>query len=367
MNNDIRKPVLLTIHLGYTFDDLQQVSNNLERLVINRIICNLFKPEEYNNVLSLIKNHKIDAIETRHVRYWQENLDKFQLLMDSIETLARENSIPMLNSPEIFRWIGNKGKYLSELEQRGVTIVPTKFLHPGEQFDIVEHIKDKKHGVVVKPSFAAKAYGLEFIKHTGDKDKLFSVEVPQAATQYTSSHRKVELFNEQELLEHFANYLKQYRGTEMTKEQVIIIQELIPDKIETACMYIRGCNPYFIKRTEGELSGIAHEAFGGENIPEENPPQELHDFALSIKGLLPDNVKNEPILRFDIFTSSDKKLRLLEIEAASLRLFTTKTNITEYATMLANVAKQSYELFTKHDSRANAVNPNLAPSAKILP
>ncbi|HSW89007.1 MAG TPA: hypothetical protein VLG12_07635 [Candidatus Saccharimonadales bacterium] len=46
-------------------------------------------------------------------------------------------------------------------------------------------MQDKKHGIVIKPSFAAKAYGLEFIRW-GTKKGQFSVEIPQES-RLTSS------------------------------------------------------------------------------------------------------------------------------------------------------------------------------------
>lgn len=273
----------------------------------------------------------------------------------------------MLNTPAMFRWIGNKGGYLTDLAHNGIPVIPTKLIGQHDKPKLAEYVEDKPDGIVMKPSIAAKAYGLEFIRYH-PSDKLYEVEIPQELQDGQRPYLKKMFFDACQLQAHFEEYSKKHRSNKLTRKQMILLQDMVVQKLELSCIMIRGMKPYYIKRAEGLHTKVAHEAFGGENRVEPNPGNDLERFAEHVRNAMPDHLREETIIRIDILKCPDK-LILLEIETGSLRLFNEKklaNNSDQYAGILAQVAKNSYILLRKHTHRKGAVNQNLAPTTLIL-
>ncbi len=284
-----------------------------------------------------------------------------------IEALAKEKSIPTINSFEMIRWVFNKGGYLKELEARGVPIVPTKTIGVQDELYLPDFLKEKKDGVVIKPSIAAKAFGLFFVRKIDETQ--FEVSVPCEKTKDEFPHLKKQILSAKELQDYFQKYLYFHRNNETNKDQLILVQDYIEEKMEYSAVKVRGWPVYFIKRPVGENTNIAHAHFGGQDIYVHSPDNELKFFFQEVMEKLPDNIKDETIFRVDILNCPDKNL-LLEIETASPRLFNTPelaNNYYEYATTLAVVAKNSFLIFKEMNDRRTAIKKTLAPSLQVLP
>lgn len=93
-----------------------------------------------------------DAVVIRSTWDYQNSPDEF------LETLARiESQTRLFNSLEICRWNLNK-KYLAELENKGVPIVPTRWLSQLQETDIPALFsKMETSKLVVKPLVSANA------------------------------------------------------------------------------------------------------------------------------------------------------------------------------------------------------------------
>ncbi len=89
------------------------------------------------------------------MRRWQEFWDKLEPPLVEIYEIAQDQNIPMLNSLEMLRWVGNKGGYLRDLERNGLEIIPTKLIGPDDKIDLPKFMELKRDGVVIKPSIAA--------------------------------------------------------------------------------------------------------------------------------------------------------------------------------------------------------------------
>lgn len=73
-----------------------------------------------------------------------DRYDEFTAWIKRVERLTR-----LLNPPDVVRWNTHKG-YLLELAARGVPIVPTQLLHPGQAFDLGD-----AEEIVIKPAIGA--------------------------------------------------------------------------------------------------------------------------------------------------------------------------------------------------------------------
>lgn len=82
---------------------------------------------------------------------YSERLDEF---LDWADRTARATRLGLGNPAPVVRWNSDK-RYLLELAERGVPVVPTRFVEPGgrcEEADV-----DQPGGVVVKPAVSAGA------------------------------------------------------------------------------------------------------------------------------------------------------------------------------------------------------------------
>lgn len=85
---------------------------------------------------------------------YHNRLDEF---LDWVDLLEKQD-IPLLNPPEIIRWNCNK-RYLLDLEEKGVPIVPTIFLQNNSTENIKQLLKNHDwQRAVVKPTVSATAF-----------------------------------------------------------------------------------------------------------------------------------------------------------------------------------------------------------------
>ncbi len=104
--------------------------------------------------------------------------------------------MPVWNPVDVVRWNHHK-RYLSELEARGVDIIPTEFISRGQSANLNEVCRRRQWDrIVIKPAISAGSYltrrfeasefeaASQFLTETlVDRDMLVQVFVPSVATQ----------------------------------------------------------------------------------------------------------------------------------------------------------------------------------------
>ena len=106
-----------------------------------------------------------DAIIVRSTWDYHRRSSEFAAWVDMLEAVG----CPVWNPCPLLRWNANK-RYLGDLADRGVPIVPTEWLPAGAGHDSLRDVMDS-HGwddVVVKPTISATAHGTRRIRRGGD-------------------------------------------------------------------------------------------------------------------------------------------------------------------------------------------------------
>jgi glutathione synthase/RimK-type ligase-like ATP-grasp enzyme len=66
--------------------------------------------------------------------------------------------VPLFNPPALVRWNSDK-RYLRDLEQRQVRVVPTRFIEPGQSCDLAAQLRELDWSrAVIKPAVSAGAW-----------------------------------------------------------------------------------------------------------------------------------------------------------------------------------------------------------------
>src|SRR5262245_27536008 len=105
---------------------------------------------------------------------------------------------------------------------------------------------------------------------------------------------------------------------------------------------LSGIDTYYIKRIEGEATGVGHDAFGGINVLERSPGAALVAFARDVRRAMPSPLRDEPIVRVDALVAPGRRPMLLEIESGGPRLFNTADlgdTAEQYSAMLLAIAR----------------------------
>lgn len=353
--------VVLTLDTGIVHEDYEQTAACLAKLGVIRATCNIYDERRLSATLSAIENDEVDVIETRHIRKWQQNWPKVRPLFESVEAAARKRSVPMIPTPTMFRWNSNKAGYLREMADQRIAITPTIFLEPGETCSLAKTVAQFPAGVVIKPAIGARAHGLHFVRRLSHA--LFEIATPREAEGSLPVRVEKANLNVAALEEFFQRYRDSFG------KQIVLVQELIPEKIEYSGVMISGVETYYIKRLEGESTGIGHDAFGGTNVVEPAPGRELVDFVENVRKAIPAMLRDEPIIRVDALVCKGRKPMLLEIESGGPRLFNEAglgNTVEGYSAMLLAIGKSSRALMHQQGSRKGMVNENLAPLPDIL-
>lgn len=360
-------PVILSLDTGIVHEDYQDTANCLEQIGAIRRTCNIYDEQSLNTTLQAIENNEIDLIETRHIRKWQQNWKNVRPLFEKVEAAAKEHGVPMIPTPSMFRWNSDKAGYLKELESNSIPITPTIFLEFGQPFSLTDVFDRYPDGIVIKPSVGARSHGLQFIKKVlksdSAQDVVYEISTPMEADENGPPRIEKTVADEIALERHFDEYRKLFR------DEVILVQELIYNKTEYSAVMLSGIAPYYIKRIEGQDTGIGHDAFGGINVLEPAPSAELVEFAHKVRKVIPLPLRDEPIIRVDVLISPGREPMLLEIESGGPRLFNTAdlgNTVKEYSNMLATIAQTSGESLKSNGTRGAIVNANLAPKHDIL-
>lgn len=364
MQNDVA-PIVLTLDTGIVHEDYQQTAVCLARLGAVRRTCNIYDDAALARTVGAVAAGEIDLIETRHIRKWQQNWSKVKPRFEAVETAARVAQVPMVPTPAMFRWNSNKALYLEAMQCAGVPIVPTIFLRFGAPFRLADVFDQYSRGIVIKPAIAARAHGLHFVKRHARAagEYLYEIATPKEAEGDRAARTEKTVVDEAGLARFFDQYRRRFA------EHSVLVQELIADKVEYSAVMISGLKTYYVKRTEGEDTGIGHDAFGGRNIPEPAPDPAVVEMAARVRMAMPAMLRDEPIVRVDVLATRYGEPLLLEIESGGPRLFNERevsNTVDRYAHTLFTIARFSRLKFQEQGSRAGVVNANLAPRVEVL-
>jgi glutathione synthase/RimK-type ligase-like ATP-grasp enzyme len=94
------------------------------------------------------------AVVIRSTWDYHLRLGEFLAWLERVESLG----VKVYNAPSLVRWNSEKG-YLRDLADRGIAIVPTRWVERGEQVSLAEILRETGwRDVVVKPSVSASAH-----------------------------------------------------------------------------------------------------------------------------------------------------------------------------------------------------------------
>jgi glutathione synthase/RimK-type ligase-like ATP-grasp enzyme len=97
---------------------------------------------------------KYSAVVIRSTWDYHLRLDEFLAWLDRLESLE----VKVFNAPSLVRWNTEKG-YLRDLSDRGIAIVPTRWVERGEKTSLADVLRETGwREVVVKPSVSASAH-----------------------------------------------------------------------------------------------------------------------------------------------------------------------------------------------------------------
>ena len=97
---------------------------------------------------------RFDAVVLRSTWDYFERIAEFRAWLDGIE----RSGARLFNPVPLVRWNFDK-RYLAELEQRGVRIVPTCFVAPGEAVDLADCLRARDwREAVIKPAISGAAF-----------------------------------------------------------------------------------------------------------------------------------------------------------------------------------------------------------------
>jgi glutathione synthase/RimK-type ligase-like ATP-grasp enzyme len=285
----------------------------------------------YKDAFARIDLNGVAAIDLRDCRGWQKHFDFFKeqlgVLQERIRTTGR--AVPIINPPEMFEWVASK-EYLAEFKNRGIAIVETEFLtrtaaadHWPDIFSLINKNPDVR--LVLKPARGSRAEHVVFVTKRGED--AFELSAPKPFGE--SSSEALLTFTGEALKARLKSYaMEMWRA----QQPAILIQQFCRG-IEISAVLI-GSRAHYVRRTAGP-EGIAHDDFGGTNLPEVNPHPLVVALAMQVKEALPDELRDCPFVRVDMLKDGDNPPVLLEVEAGSARLFlieTARTN--EYADMI---------------------------------
>lgn len=97
---------------------------------------------------------RFDRVVLRSTWDYFERIEEFGAWLDRLDHLG----VTLVNPTALVRWNLDK-RYLRQLEREGIAIVPTRFVEPGERFDLAACVREGDWTqAVVKPAISGAAY-----------------------------------------------------------------------------------------------------------------------------------------------------------------------------------------------------------------
>lgn len=220
---------------------------------------------------------RFDAVLLRSTWDYVDRLPEFLAWCERTATVTK-----LWNAPDVVRWNTDK-RYLGELAQRGVPVIESHYLAPGEDPASLPDLEE----FVVKPTVGA-----------GSRD----------AQRYTRAERAAALAHAQRLLD---------QGRHVLVQPYL---KAVDEQGETALLFFDGTFSHAIrkgpllKRGEGPTGGL----FAPERIQPRTPSAEEHAVAAKALAALPFDTL--PYARIDLLPS-DTGPQLLELELTEPSVF----------------------------------------------
>jgi hypothetical protein len=288
----------------------------------------------YDDTIESIDFKKYSVIDLRNCRGFQEDQSHFQQKIMELELAARDAQ-PVFVTPQALRaFFGAKGVYLNYLAEAGTAINPTVFLSPDAPFDVVAHVKNKPHGLILKPSTGARAWNIYRIQADLSHQDAFLLT---HATQQKGKTQH-EVHTTQMNAAQLTAFFQEYRDT---AQDTILVQDFIVSR-EYCVVFLGGEFSHVIEKvahqaSEGKGLGIRHDLFGATMRYLKNPQPQLIHFANQMIQQHPDIFKRQdlPYFRIDIFENLDLKvanqpleqrLSLNEVEVMTVHLYLEESN-----------------------------------------
>lgn len=319
-----QRPTVLILHIGVDenpnkahddyFNNLSVIQQSQE---VDVLQANFLE----DDVEAIFAQHNICAIDTHHARLWQKNWQRYQPKLEAIQQLANQHKAKMVNDIHMFEWNADKGTYMLGMQQNGLAIIPTLVAAPDDVDDVSlsRNVMQSPNGVVIKPSLGMRASGIVFVTFDGTQFHLRQPTTPDDAKGAERVQVHERRLSAQELDGWFKSYVRD------SGQDKILIQDLIKNRKEVSVVLLEGQEPYAILRTEGGHTGVAHEAFGGRNVPLPQIPPDVLRFALQARDSMPPEIALQYMHRIDILVTPDHGgaagIMLLEVESAGPRLF----------------------------------------------
>lgn len=304
------------------FDESDEIKDVIEKRGLDLLRLNPLV-EDKNQLKKDLENvpwEKVHLIETREVRSWQKDWEKYSKALNEIkERVIKEEKqsgrqIKFANPLEGYHWSYDKYRYLKELAGKEVKVVQTEKLSAEQEFSLAAYMSEHNWDqLVMKPGSGSRALGVIFVSYDKDDDR-YKLSMPYMAEGKKPAGSEIHILDREVLGVFVNNYRDRF------KTHGILLQEFLPG-IEISAAFI-GNAPHFIMRTAGYDTRVAHEKFGGDNILERNPPNKVRDFARQVADAVSESIGRLYYNRVDmIWNQNSNMTTLLEVEVMAPRLF----------------------------------------------
>ncbi len=119
--------------------------------------------------------NNFDVLIIRSCWDYHRRVGEFMNWIGNIEKLQ----VPISNAPEIVRWNYHKS-YLRGLQDRGVTIIPTRWYKAGEQPQLVKVMEEMDWSeIILKPAVGATAYKTQKLDKVAAENHQWDHHYPQ--------------------------------------------------------------------------------------------------------------------------------------------------------------------------------------------
>lgn len=309
---------VLSFTFGNVHSDWEDIYELLDKndIQYERIFIESFNSASFNWA-------DVAAIDLRNCRGWQARWAEFSEFLGKLETATEDKNIKFINPPSTFRWVLNKTKYLKELEAKGVRIIPTRVIHQDVSSSLTSYMSEENNSyVVIKPDMGARAKDIKFVRQLSDGDYQIVTPGHEGNSYLNLSKAEIEVF------------FSEYR--EKAAPYPVIVQDYIAEGKEVSIVSL-GDRFSYVETTKPEYDDalVAHDEYGGRNLPLEGEQYRLKHFARNVIKKMPSDVSKSPYLRIDTI-EKDGQIYLLEIEAGTPRLFLKETEkLSAYANLFS--------------------------------
>jgi glutathione synthase/RimK-type ligase-like ATP-grasp enzyme len=237
--------------------------------------------------------------------------DGFLARIEALDTRLRAlpgRPVRLANPLRLVRGALDKRRYLTDLEEEGVDIIPTRWVDRGAALTLEEVMRETgwEH-VVVKPAISSRSWQTFRVSRGGVSTAPDTHLVLEAGG--TDEHER--------------------RLRSMLRTHDVCVQRFMPDILargELSFVFMGGSFSHAVRKTVGTGGGwFAHELLGGVNQPLEASPAQ-REWAERVYAAIVRRYGPLHFARVDGIAGEDGRLRLLECELVIPRLLLREGN-----------------------------------------